>query len=286
MITRRQIKSVVLETLTLLLFVIFMLPFAMVLVNSAKTSAEIITNPIGLPANFLQLFDNIAEIVTSPNIRYVSSFFSSVIITVLSLSLIVLTASMAAWVLVRTKSRASTLIFMLFVSAMVIPFQVLMFPLVSWFRIIWEITGLRLLQTYQGMILAYIGFGSSLSIFVFHGFIKGVPLELEEAATIDGCSRSATFFRIVLPILKPVFVTVLILNGIWIWNDYLLPLLVLGMGNRIQTLPLAVANFVGSYVKKWDLILTATLMAMLPIIVLFLFAQKQIVKGMVEGSIK
>jgi raffinose/stachyose/melibiose transport system permease protein len=285
-ITRRQIKSVVLETLTLLLFVIFMLPFAMVLVNSAKTSAEIITNPIGLPANFLQLFDNIAEIVTSPNIRYVSSFFSSVIITVLSLSLIVLTASMAAWVLVRTKSRASTLIFMLFVSAMVIPFQVLMFPLVSWFRIIWEITGLRLLQTYQGMILAYIGFGSSLSIFVFHGFIKGVPLELEEAATIDGCSRSATFFRIVLPILKPVFVTVLILNGIWIWNDYLLPLLVLGMGNRIQTLPLAVANFVGSYVKKWDLILTATLMAMLPIIVLFLFAQKQIVKGMVEGSIK
>lgn len=109
---------------------------------------------------------------------------------------------------------------------------------------------------------------------------------MEEAATIDGCTQAATFFRIVFPILQPVVITVLILNGIWIWNGYLLPLMVLSSNGIVKTLPLAVQSFVGSYVKQWDLILTATFMAMLPVIVLFLFAQKYIIKGMVEGSIK
>ena len=125
-----------------------------------------------------------------------------------------------------------------------------------------------------------------MSVFIFHGFIKGIPLELEEAADIDGCGRAAIFFRIVLPLLQPTAVTVLILNGIWIWNDYLLPLLVLGSSGEVQTLPLAVSMFAGSYIKQWDLILTSALLAMLPIIVLFLFAQRYIIKGMVEGSIK
>jgi raffinose/stachyose/melibiose transport system permease protein len=174
---------------------------------------------------------------------------------------------------------------------MVIPFQVVMFPLISWFYLIEVKLGLlrtpfRLLQNYPGIIFAYLGFGSSLSIFLFHGFIKSVPLELEEAATIDGCTRPGTFFRIVFPILTPITVTVIILNGIWIWNDYLLPLLVLGSGNNVMTLPLAVASFVGSFVKKWDLILTATMMTMLPIIIMFLILQKHIIKGMVEGSVK
>jgi raffinose/stachyose/melibiose transport system permease protein len=144
----------------------------------------------------------------------------------------------------------------------------------------------RLLQNYPGIVLAYMGFGSSLSIFLYHGFIKSVPYELEEAAIIDGCSKPAVFFKIVFPLLKPITITVMILNGMWIWNDFLLPLLILGSGNAIQTLPLGVANFVGSFVRRWDLILTATLMAMLPIVVLFLFVQKHIIKGMVDGSIK
>jgi raffinose/stachyose/melibiose transport system permease protein len=174
---------------------------------------------------------------------------------------------------------------------MVIPFQVVMFPLVTWFRILEVNLGLfpgpfRLLQNYPGIILAYLGFGSALSIFLFHGFIKSVPLELEEAATIDGCSKPATFFKIVFPILTPITVTVIILNSIWIWNDYLLPLLVLGSGNRIMTLPLAVANFVGSFLRRWDLILTSTLMAMLPVIIMFLFLQKFIIKGIVDGAVK
>ena len=193
---------------------------------------------------------------------------------------------MAAWVLVRNKTKTSTVIFMLFISGLIIPFQVVMFPLVSFFRVIHEVTGIHMLRTYHGMIIAYIGFGAPLAVFMFHGFIKSIPKELEEAATIDGCSKPQIFFKIVMPILKPIFVTVIILNAIWIWNDFLLPSLVLGVGQDIQTIPIAIQNFAGSFVKKWDLIMTAVLMAAAPVIVLFIFLQKHIIKGMVSGSIK
>jgi len=136
------------------------------------------------------------------------------------------------------------------------------------------------------MIMAYIGFGVPLAIFLFHGFIKSIPKELEEAAEIDGCSKPQIFFKVVLPILKPIVVTVVILNAIWIWNDFLLPSLVLGIGQDVQTIPLAIRAFAGSFVKKWDLIMTAVLMAAAPIVVIFIFLQKQIIKGMVSGSIK
>ena len=128
--------------------------------------------------------------------------------------------------------------------------------------------------------------GPSSSYFLFHGFIKSIPLELEEAAKIDGCRPAQTFYQIIFPILRPIHATVLVLNGIWIWNDYLLPLLILGKGNAVMTIPLAVSNFAGAYVKQWDLILTAILMAMIPIVIFFLVAQKSIIKGMVAGSIK
>jgi len=177
-------------------------------------------------------------------------------------------------------------IFITFVAAMVVPFQIVMFPLLTWFREISVLTGVRLLRSYAGIIIAYIGFGMSQSIFLFHGFIKSIPLELEEAATIDGCRPSQTFYQIIFPVLRPIHATVLVLNGIWIWNDYLLPLLILGKGNRVMTIPLAVSNFAGAYVKQWDLILTAILMAMIPIVIFFLAAQKFIIKGMVAGSIK
>ena len=193
---------------------------------------------------------------------------------------------MAAWVLVRTKTKTSAFIFFFFLSGLVIPFQVVMFPLVALFRIFRETVGIPMLRTYHGMIIAYIGFGAPLAVFMFHGFIKSIPMALEEAARIDGCSRPRTFFRIVLPILKPIYVTVIILNTIWIWNDFLLPSLILGVGQDVQTIPLAIRAFAGSFVKKWDLIMTAVLMAAAPIIVGFLFAQKHIIKGMVAGSIK
>jgi raffinose/stachyose/melibiose transport system permease protein len=284
-------KTHTLETIAILLFLIYMLPFVLVMINSAKPSLKIIMDPLALPENPSLFLTNVKTIIQSPNVRYASSFFSSMLITITSVGLLVFFSSMAAWVLVRTRTILSSVIFMVFVSAMVIPFQVVMFPLISWFHLLEVKLGIfhtpfRLLQNYPGIIFAYLGFGSSLSIFLFHGFIKSVPLELEEAATIDGCSKASVFFKIVFPILTPITVTVIILNGIWIWNDYLLPLLVLGSGNHVQTLPLAVASFVGSFVKRWDLILTATLMTMLPVIIVFLILQKHIIKGIVDGAVK
>jgi len=283
---RYAVRLLAPEIVALLLFLVVLFPFFIVLVNSGKAPFAITQDPLSLPSDWLQIPRNIAAIWTSPNVQYSSSFIASVIITTVSLVLLNVLSSQAAWVLVRTKTRTSTAIFLVFVAAMVIPFQIVMLPLLSWFRWLTELTGVRLLRSYTGIILAYIGFGMSQSIFLFHGFIKSIPLEIEEAATIDGCRPAATFYRIIFPILRPIHATVVVLNGIWIWNDYLLPLLVLGKGNRVMTIPLAVSNFAGAYVKQWDLIMTAILMAMIPIVVLFLVAQKSIIKGMVAGSIK
>lgn len=286
MFTKRKVVNASLTLITVLLFLVTIFPFFIVLINSAKASLEIITDPIALPSHWSQLLVNIKEIWNRPSIRYSSSVFSSVIITIGSLTTISIFSAMAAWVLVRTKTKTSTVIFLIFLSGLIIPFQVVMFPLVAFFRMINEATGIRMLRTYYGMIIAYIGFGAPLAVFMFHGFIKSIPLELEEAATIDGCTKPQTFFRIIMPILRPIFVTVIILNAIWIWNDFLLPSLILGVGQDIQTIPLAIRAFAGSFVKKWDLIMTAVLMAAMPIIIGFLFAQKHIIKGMVAGSIK
>ncbi len=275
-----------LEIFTALIFLAVLLPFYIVVVSSSKSALEITTNPLGLPADWNNLWINISSIWNNDNIHYQSSFIATVIVTAVSLMLINVLAAQAAWVLVRTKTKLSSFIFLLFVASMVIPFQIVMLPLVSWFKTLYDFTGVKLLREYAGVFLAYVGFGSAFSLFMFHGFIKGIPLELEEAAQIDGCSQFSTFYRVVFPILKPIHATVAILNGIWIWNDYLLPLLLLGKGNRLMTVPLAVANFAGSYVKQWDLIMTAILMAMVPVVVAFLLAQKYIVKGMVAGSIK
>jgi len=275
-----------LYALVFLLFAFFMVPFAMVVLNSAKTSREIIFNAVALPERWGQLFTNARLIFTNPTVDYLGAFWDSTVITFLSLIVIVLFSSMSAWVLVRNKTVWSSVLFMIFVAAMVIPFQVLMYPLVRWMRIVGDFFHFRLLGTVPGIVFAYLGFGCPLSIFIFHGFIKNIPYEIEESATIDGCSRARTFFSIVFPLLKPIIVTVLILNGIWIWNDYLLPLLVLGSNGIVQTIPVAVTAFAGAYLKQWDLILTSTLIAMLPIIVLYLFAQRYIIKGRVEGAIK
>ena len=282
----QKIRTGIAEIIGVILTVIILALFLLVVVNSAKSSADIITSPISLPEYWGQIFTNLSNVIHNQNFNYWNSFFSSLLITAVSLLLLTVFSSMAAWVLVRNKTKWSSFIFMLFVSAMVIPFQVVMLPLLSTFRETSNFFGIQMLQSYKGIIFAYLGFGGSMSVFILHGFVKGIPYELEEAAWIDGCSPEGTFFRIIFPLLKPVQVTVLILNGIWIWNDYLLPSLMLGLNGRIKTLPVAVSSFVGSYVKQWDLILSAALLAMIPIIILFLFAQKQIIQGMVDGAIK
>jgi len=267
------------------IFVLF--PFFLVVINSAKSSADIVISPINLPKNWGQMFDNMKNVINNANFNYWSSFKSSIIITIVSLALLTVFSCMAAWVLSRNeKKKWSAIIFLIFVAAMVIPFQVVMLPILTIFKNISNFLGIPMLSSYTGIIFAYLGFGGSMSIFIFHGFVKGIPKELEEAARIDGCKHEQIFFKIIFPLMKPVQMTVLILNGLWIWNDYLLPSIMLGLNGKIKTLPIAVSSFVGSYVKQWDLILTAAFLAMIPIIILFLFAQKQIIKGMMEGAIK
>ncbi|RKD30885.1 sugar ABC transporter permease [Lacrimispora algidixylanolytica] len=284
--SKRKITGFVMELFAIFLSLIVLSPFLLVLFNSAKKSADIVISPIALPNNWGQLLTNLSNVIHNQNFSYFKSFQSSLFITAVSLVFLTVLSSMSAWVLVRNKSRWSDVIFMVFVAAMVIPFQVVMLPLLSTFRGLSDFLGIRLLSSYTGIIIAYLGFGGSMSVFILHGFIKGIPRELEEAAWIDGCSPEGTFFRVVFPLLKPVQMTVLILNGIWIWNDYLLPSLMLGLNGRIKTLPVAVSSFVGSYVKQWDLILAAAFLAMIPIVILFLCAQKQIIQGLVEGAIK
>ncbi|HHX61895.1 MAG TPA: carbohydrate ABC transporter permease [Epulopiscium sp.] len=283
---RDKIKKILLEIITIIFSLLVLSPFIIVLFNAAKKSADIVVSPIAPPSDWGQMFVNMKNVINNQNFSYWTSFMSSLIITIVTLLLLSLFASMAAWVLVRNKTKWSNIIFMLFVSSMVIPFQVVMLPLLSTFRSISSFTGINMLSSYKGIIFAYIGFGGSLSVFILHGFIKGIPYELEEAALIDGCSPEGTFFRVVFPLLKPIHMTVLILNGIWIWNDYLLPSLMLGINGKIKTLPVAVSSFVGSYVKQWDLILMAAFLAMIPIVILFAFAQKQLIQGMVDGAIK
>ncbi|MFH5880769.1 MAG: carbohydrate ABC transporter permease [Candidatus Izemoplasmataceae bacterium] len=277
---------IITEVFAVGLLLLFFAPFVIVLINSSKSSADIISNPINLPESWRVLFTNISAILRSSQIRYGQSFMNSVIITTLSLLFIGISSAMAAWVLVRTKTKVSFAIFMFIISGLVIPFQVVMLPLVRLLEVFDILTGIPFKDTHHGVILAYMGFGAPLSVFLFHGFIKSIPLDIEEAAIIDGCSKPQVFFRIVLPILKPIFVTLLVLNGMWIWNDYLLPLLVIGVGGSTQTLPLAVANLAGAFVRQWDLILTAVLMAAMPVVILFLIAQKYIIKGMTSGAIK
>lgn len=274
------------EALAFVMSVLILSPFFLIVVNSAKDSKSITRNPIGLPEDFGLLFTNMSSVIHNPQFNYFKSFSSSLIITVVSLVLVMYTASMAAWILARNKTNWSNVLFMIFVAAMVIPFQVVMLPMLSNFRNISNLIGINFLGSYFGIIFAYLGFGGSLSIFIIHGFVKGIPMSLEESAMLDGCSKEKLFFSIIFPLLRPVRITILILNGMWIWNDFLLPSLLLGMNGKIKTLPVAVTSFVGSYVKQWDLILSAAFLAMLPILILFIFAQKFIVRGMIEGSIK
>ncbi len=279
-------RKIALEIVGIVVSIIFLLPFLIVVLNACRTNGEIINSAVGIPQNPANFFTNLSDVWNSPVFNFITSFRDSVVITALSLAVISLFSAMTAWVLVRNKTRWSNFLFLMFVAAMVIPFQVVMFPLLTWFLNLGNFIHIPILRSYQGIIFAYLGFGESMTIFIFHGFIKSVPLELEEAADIDGCTRAGTFFQIVLPLLQPVFVTVLVLNGLWIWNDYLLPLLMLGSGGDIKTIPLAVQGFIGSFVKQWNLIMMSTLLAMLPVIILYLFAQKYIIQGMVEGAIK
>ncbi|CAM3855260.1 carbohydrate ABC transporter permease [Cytobacillus oceanisediminis] len=264
-----------LEMIGIVLGVIFLIPFYFVLVNSVKGFADILIDAAAWPKEFL--FSNYVKVWDI--INFPRAFWNSLIITVISNIGLVVISSMAAWKMVRTPGKLSKILFVFFVSAMVIPFQTVMIPLM-------KLGGaLNLTNSIPGLIIMYFGFGVPLSLFLYHGFIKTVPIEIEESARIDGCSQFGVFWRIVFPLLKPITVTVVILNTLWIWNDYLLPLLVL-QDAELRTIPLATSSFFAQYTKQWDMGLAALVMGITPVIIFFLFLQKHIIKGIASGSIK
>ncbi len=283
-----KIRAAICTVVGVIIAVYVLFPFYLVLLNAFKNQASIVANPISFGGTSIAgLLTNLRAVVNNQNFNFWYAFGTSAVITVISLFLLALLGSMAAWVISRNnKKKWSVVIYMVFIASMIIPFQVVMLPLISTFRDVGKFVGINMLQSVPGIVFAYCGFGGAMTVFILAGFIKGIPYDLEEAAAIAGCSPEGTFFRIIIPLLKPVITTVTILNGMWIWNDYLLPSLMLGQNGKVKTLPVAVQAFVGSYVKQWDLILTAALLAILPMIVLFLIAQKQIMNGMIEGAVK
>ena len=285
--TRRS-KIVVLTIVAVIIALYILFPFYLVLMNSFKVQADIVSSPVSLKgASFSQLLTNLNSVINNSNFRFWYAFATSAVVTVVSLFLLALLGSMAAWVISRNnRTKWATAIYMVFIASMIIPFQVVMLPLISTFRDVGKFVGISMLQSIPGIVFAYCGFGGAMTVFILTGFIKGIPYALEEAASIDGCSPEGTFFRVIFPLLRPVIMTVTILNGMWIWNDYLLPSLMLGQNGKVKTLPVAVQAFVGSYVKQWDLILTAALLAIIPMVIVFLIGQKQIMEGMVEGAVK
>lgn len=272
-------KLGILEVFMWLLLILYMAPFYLMLINSFKTRREIFANTTGLPDvwNYKNYID------AASKMDLVSSFTNSLIITVASVILILLFSSMAAWLLVRDQTKKSKILFYVFTAGMIVPFQSVMIPLVKWMAKI-QLGPFKMIGTHYGLIFMYIGFGVSMSIFLYHGFIKGIPQEVEEAATIDGCSKWQTYTKVVLPLLKPTTVTVAVLNSIWIWNDFLLPFLTLD--KSLRTIPLAMNNFFGAFSKQWELAMAALVMAIIPIIIFYFFVQKHIIAGIVQGSIK
>ncbi|WP_040206052.1 carbohydrate ABC transporter permease [Neobacillus jeddahensis] len=268
-------KTFIGEIFAILLGLVFLIPFYYLISNSLKPFAEILSNTSALPKVFM--LDNYVN--AFEKLDYLKVFTNSLIITVLSNIVLVVFCSMAAYMLVRTKKKISNIIFMTFVAAMIIPFQSIMIPLIK------TAGNLGMLNSIWGLVIMYLGFGSGMTIFLYHGFIKGIPVELEEAAIIDGCSRFGVFWRIVFPLLKPITVTIVILNSLWIWNDYLLPSLVL-QDPELRTIPLATFFFFGQYTKQWDLALAALVLGIIPLLIFFFSMQKHIIKGITSGSIK
>jgi raffinose/stachyose/melibiose transport system permease protein len=262
-----------------LLSIVWVYPVAMILFNSFKMETAISTNTaFELPAaDTFAGFTNYINAVGSKG--FVEAFLTSVLITVTSVAAILLFCSMCAWYITRVQNIFTKLVYFLFVFSMVVPFQMLMFTLAA--------TSDQLkLNTPWNIWVIYLGFGAGLAVFMFAGFMKSIPLEIEEAAMIDGCNPFQTYFKIVLPILKPTMISVGILETMWVWNDYLLPYLVLDR-KKYSTVPILIQYFKGSFGRvEMGPMMACIILTVLPIIIIYLFCQKHIIKGVVAGAVK
>lgn len=262
----------------LTLSVLFLVPIIIVIINSFKSRIYISSQPLKLPnAETFVALENYINGVTSSD--FFSAFLRSLFITVVSVILIVLFASMAAWYIVRSNSKITKGIYYMLVFSMIVPFQMVMYTMTY-------VTNRANLDNLFGITFVYLGFGAGLSVFMLCGFIKSIPLEIEEAAMIDGASPIQAFFTVVFPMLKPTAITVAILNTMWIWNDYLLPYLVLGSDKK--TIPVAIQLAMQGAYGSTDYggFMAMLVLAIVPIIIFYIFCQKYIIKGVVAGAVK
>jgi raffinose/stachyose/melibiose transport system permease protein len=260
--------------LGLIISVAYVMPFVLVLVNSFKPKMEILDNPISLPVEFT--WDNFEQALSK--MRFFQSLTNSLIITTLSVGALILISSMLAFYLSRTKNKFTKVTFLILVSSMIVPFQALMIPFMSIFAPFVS------LNNQVALIFFYMGFGVALSTFLYHGFISNIPTELDEAAALDGASDFTIFWRIIFPMLKPVTATVAIINSLWIWNDYLLPVLVLTP--ETQTLPLSTYLFYGTYATEYGQAMAGLVLAVIPIVIFYLVLQRQFISGISSGAVK
>jgi raffinose/stachyose/melibiose transport system permease protein len=252
----------------------YVTPFLLVFVNSVKLKPEILENPLSLPVTIT--WDNFQQALTKMN--FFRSLTNSIIITVLSVSLLIIFSSMLAYYLARTKSKSTKYIFLILVTSMIVPFQALMIPFMARFApfVSWN--------NRAALIFFYIGFGVALSTFLYHGFISTIPTEIDEAASIDGASDMVAFWKIIFPMMRPITATVAIINALWIWNDFLLPRLVLT--EETQTLPLSTYLFYGQYSIEYGQAMAGLVLAVLPIVIFYLILQKQFISGISQGAVK
>ena len=257
--------------------VIFLFPVFIVLMNSFKGKLYISSEPFALPTpETFAGFDNYTDGLTKTG--FFSAFLTSLLVTVLSVAAIVIFTSMTAWYITRVKNTFTKLSYYAFVFSMVVPFQMVMFTTVKTANVL-------NLDNPLGLVILYLGFGSGLSVFMFSGFVKSIPVEIEEAAMIDGCGPIRTFFLVVFPLMKPTTITVAILNAMWIWNDYLLPYLVIG--SDYKTIPIAIQYLRGGYGSiDMGAMMAMLVLSILPIVIFYLLCQKHIIKGVVAGAVK
>ena len=258
-----------------ILVLLWLFPLFMALINSFKTNGELLTNVMSFPSSFH--FENYSRTIEKMN--YLRSFWNTVLLAGLGVFMMILFSALAGWRLCRTKTALSSAIFSLFVFSMLIPFSSIMIPLYK------VVLALKIKNSLPGLAFVYAGMGVSMAVFLYHGFVKGIPRELEEAAAIDGGSKVKIFFEIILPLLKPITATICITNVLWIWNDFLLPLIVIS-NNKKYTLLLSTNSLFGQYSSDWTAILSALILAALPVIIFYALFQKQILKGIADGAVK
>ena len=277
---KKKINNALAMAGLVVIFLAYMFPFVMVVINSLKQKRDIIKSPFSWLFTIKGLsFDNFVKAFTQMD--FLNAFKNSLLVTISATALVTLLAAMLAYYIVRHKNWISHMTFALMVASMIIPFQAIMIPLVSIYG-----GTLNILNHRLTLIFMHTGFSMAMSVFMFHGFLNGnIPIALEEAAYIDGCTHSQTFFKIVFPLLKPIISTMVILNALAFWNDFLLPSLVL-TDKKLLTLPLSTYSFYGTYSADYGTIMAGLLLCVIPILVLYMALQKQIINGVVAGAVK